>query len=55
MNVAHVSEGEFTIEFQYDEGRSVLVLHLTLYGDTVAADRKLADLCKSNSWRKKYP
>ena len=54
MNVAHVSEGEFVIEFQYDESSSVSALHLTLYGDTVAADKKLAPLCKNNRWRMKY-
>ena len=54
MNVAHVTEADYVIEFQYDEGPSVSALHLTLYGDTVAAGKRLATLCKSNRWKMKY-
>jgi hypothetical protein len=55
MNVAHVDEDGYVIEFQYDEAPVVSTLYLTLYGQTSAADRKLTKICKEKSWKMKYP
>ena len=54
INVAHVEEDGYVIEFQYDEASEVPALYLTLYGQTANADQKLAKLCGELGWTKKY-